>query len=312
MNRRQDLEKYGLYDSRFEHDSCGVGFVCDVKGRKSNTIVRQGLKVLKRLSHRGATGADPKTGDGAGILIQTPHQFFLKIAHQAKIRLPDYGEYGSGLVFLPANFKERKFCKDALFKIVKDEGQFLLGFRGVPVDNSDIGISAQKTQPVIEQVFIRRVTKSPSHQVTPRLRSGQARQDGLEFERRLYVIRKQAENIIRSSKLKQKSFFYIPNLSSRTFSYKGLLMPEQVDSFFPDLLDEDIQSAICLVHSRYSTNTFPTWDLAQPFRFLAHNGEINTLRGNISWMSAREGLLKSGIFGKDINKLKPVIVPGGQ
>ena len=304
MDNRQTLEKYGLYDSRFEHDSCGVGFVCDVKGRKSNTIVRQGLKVLKRLSHRGATGADPKTGDGAGILIQTPHQFFLKIAHKDKIRLPDYGEYGSGLVFLPANSKERKFCRDALSKIIKDEGQSLLGFRAVPVDNSDIGISAQKTQPVIEQVFIKRVTKgSPSHKVTGK--------DDLDFERRLYIIRKQSENIIRASKLKQKSSFYIPNLSSRTFSYKGLLMPEQVDSFFPDLRDEDIQSAICLVHSRYSTNTFPTWDLAQPFRFLAHNGEINTLRGNISWMSAREGLLKSGIFGKDINKLKPVIVPGG-
>ena len=301
MNRRQDLEKYGLYDSRFEHDSCGVGFICDVKGRKSNNTVRQGLKVLKRLSHRGATGADPKTGDGAGILIQTPHQFFLKIAHQAKIRLPDYGEYGSGLVFLPANPKERGFCKDALSKIIKDEGQSLLGFRAVPLDNSDIGLTAQKTQPVIEQVFIGREQRTENRE----------QKDGLDFERRLYVIRKQAENIIRASKFKQKSFFYIPNLSSRTFSYKGLLMPEQVDSFFLDLLDEDVQSAICLVHSRYSTNTFPTWDLAQPFRFLAHNGEINTLRGNINWMSAREGLLKSGLFGKDINKLKPVIVPGG-
>ena len=296
MNKRQDLEKYGLYDSRFEHDSCGVGFICDVKGRKSNIIVRQGLKVLKRLSHRGATGADPKTGDGAGILIQTPHQFFLKIAHQAKIRLPDLGGYGSGLVFLPANFKERKFCKDALAKIVKDEGQSLLGFRAVPLDNSDIGFTAKKTQPVIEQIFIAK---------------NEGGKDRLEFERRLYIIRKQAENLIRASKLKQKSFFYIPNLSSRTFSYKGLLMPQQVDSFFLDLQDEDVQSAICLAHSRYSTNTFPTWDLAQPFRFLAHNGEINTLRGNINWMSAREGLLKSGLFGKDINKLKPVIVPGG-
>ncbi len=302
MNKRQDLEKYGLYDSRFEHDSCGVGFVCDVRGRKSNSIVRQGLKVLKRLSHRGATGADPKTGDGAGILIQTPHQFFLKIAHQAKIRLPDYGEYGSGLVFLPANPKERKFCKDALSKIIKDEGQSLLGFRAVPLDNSDIGVTAKNTQPVIVQVFIKRVSS---------LGSPVSGQDELDFERRLYVIRKQAENTVRASKLKQKDSFYIPNLSSRTFSYKGLLMPEQVDSFFPDLLDKDIQSAICLVHSRYSTNTFPTWDLAQPFRFLAHNGEINTLRGNINWMSAREGLLKSGLFGKDIKKLKPVIVPGG-
>jgi glutamate synthase domain-containing protein 1 len=296
MNLRQNLEKYGLYDSRFEHDSCGVGFVSDIKGRKSNGIVSSGIKVLGRLAHRGATGADPNTGDGAGILIQIPHEFFAKIAEAAKITLPAYGEYASGLVFLPASAKERKFCKDAFTHIIERERQTLLGFRKVPVDSSVIGKTARDTQPVIEQIFITKDDGIKSQ---------------LEFERRLYVIRKQVETVIRASNLEQKSFFYIPNLSSRTFSYKGLLMPKQVNKFFLDLQDESIKSAICLVHSRYSTNTFPTWDLAQPFRFLAHNGEINTLRGNINWMSAREGLLKNELFGKDIQKLKPVIVPGG-
>ena len=315
MTNREKLEKYGLYDSRFEHDSCGVGFVCDIKGRKSNTIVRQGLNVLRRLSHRGATGADPKTGDGAGILIQAPHEFFCKIAQAAKISLPPYGEYASGLVFLPTNAKERKFCKEAFAQIIKKEGQLLLGFRVVPVDSSVIGKTAQDTQPVIEQIFIgksiKTATKTPLGFPRGKLNHKVTSQEQLDFERKLYVIRKQIENTIRASDLKQKSFFYIPNLSSRTFSYKGLLMPEQVDTFFTDLNDASIKSAICLVHSRYSTNTFPTWDLAQPFRFLAHNGEINTLRGNINWMSAREGLLKCGYFGKDIEKLKPVVVPGG-
>ena len=289
MNKYNPLpEKQGLYDPRFEHDSCGVGFVCDVKGRPSNKIIKQGLEVLKRLAHRGATGADPKTGDGAGILIQTPHQFFAKICAQNKINLPGPGKYGTGLVFLPPKKGERKFCKEVISKFIKKQGLLLLGWREVAIDDSDIGKTAKDSKPVIEQPFI-----------------------ACADERKLYLVRKQVENAIRAAKLKQKSFFYITNLSSRTFSYKGLLMPQQLENFFPDLKDKNLKSSLCLVHSRYSTNTFPTWDLAQPFRFLAHNGEINTLRGNINWMSAREGLLKSGLFGKDINKLKPVIVPGG-
>ena len=289
-------KKQGLYDPRFEHDSCGVGFVCDVKGRKSNQIVRQGLEVLRRLSHRGATGADPKTGDGAGILIQIPHEFFARTIREAKIDLPNPGEYGTGLVFLPTSDKERQFCKNTFAKFIKEEGQILLGWRRVPVDNSDIGKTARDTQPVIEQIFIGK-NKNIKEQ--------------LDFERKLYIIRKQIENTVCASKLKQRQFFYITNISSRTFSYKGLLMPAQLENFFLDLKDETIKSAICLVHSRYSTNTFPTWDLAQPFRFLAHNGEINTLRGNINWMRARQGLLKSKIFGKDLKKIMPVIVLGG-
>ncbi len=289
-------QKQGLYDPSYEHDSCGVGFVCDIKGRVSNTVVLQGLEVLKRLSHRGATGADPKTGDGAGILIQLPHEFFAKVCGKIKIDLPQKGGYGTGLVFLPQDDKERAFCKDAFAQVIKKERQILLGWRSVPVDNSDIGVTAKKTEPVIEQIVIKKEAQIKNE---------------IDFERKLYIIRKQAENLIRHSKLKQKSFFYITNLSCRTFSYKGLLMPYQLDKFFMDLKDKDLKSAITLVHSRYSTNTFPTWDLSQPFRYLAHNGEINTLRGNINWMRAREGLLKSSSFGKDLKKIFPVIVPGG-
>jgi len=296
ISRALRPEKQGLYDPDFEHDSCGVGFVCDVKGRKSHEIVRQGLEVLRRLSHRGATGADPETGDGAGILIQLPHEFFLKACRENKINLPEQGEYGAGLVFLPRNQKERKFCKDIFARIIEEEGLFLLGWRPVPVNESEIGKAARDTQPVMEHIFIGQPDKI---------------KEQLDFERKLYIIRKKVENAIRASGLKEKQFFYITNLSSRVLVYKGLLMPEQLNSYFPDLQNEYLKSCLCLVHSRYSTNTFPTWDLSQPFRFLAHNGEINTLRGNINWMQAREGLLKSELFGKELKKILPVIVPGG-
>ncbi len=289
-------QKQGLYDPAFEHDSCGVGFVCNIKGKSSNEIIRQGLDVLKRLAHRGATGADPKTGDGAGILIQIPHEFFVQACLENKISLPHLGGYGTGLVFLPPSKKEQKFCKGVFLRVIAEEGQILLGWRRVPVDDSDIGKTARETEPVIEQIFIGKDKHI---------------KDQLDLERKLYVIRKRIENTIRTSDLKQKSFFCITNLSSRTISYKGLLMPGQLENFFIDLKDESIKSALCLVHSRYSTNTFPTWDLAQPFRFLAHNGEINTLRGNINWMRAREGLLKSKLFGRDVKKIMPVIVPRG-
>ncbi|MDD2666593.1 MAG: glutamate synthase large subunit [Methanocellales archaeon] len=296
MNHKHFPAKQGLYDPQFERDSCGVGFVCNINGQKSHNIIDQGLMILKHLAHRGAVGADPKTGDGAGILIQVPHEFLLKECKENEINLPHVGEYGTGLIFLPQDRKECDYCKNIFSKVISAEGQELLGWRKVPVDDSLIGKMARETEPIIEQIFIRK-----SENI-----SGQ-----LSFERKLYIIRKQIENEIHSSKLKQKSFFYITNISSRTMSYKGLLMPHQLEDFFLDLKDEAIKSAICLVHSRYSTNTFPTWDLAQPFRFLAHNGEINTLRGNINWMRAREGLLKNKYFGKDIEKIKPVIAPGG-
>lgn len=292
MDKRERSTKFGLYDPRFEHDACGVGFVCNIKGEKSHAIIQQGLEVLRRLSHRGATGADPKTGDGAGLLIQMPHDYFSQIFPG----LPAAGEYGTGLIFLPQDSRERAFCQEIFSKYIEKEGQRILGWRKVETDNSDIGTSARESQPVIEQVFIAQSAKI----------KGQ-----LDFERKLYLIRKQVENDLAGSKLKQKSFFYITNLSSRTFLYKGLLMPGQLEKFFPGLKEKAVKSSLCLVHSRYSTNTFPTWDLSQPFRFLAHNGEINTLRGNINWMAARESELASEVFGKDIAKVKPVIVPGG-
>jgi len=277
----------GLYDPQFESDSCGVGFVVDIKGRKSSGTIRSGLEVLRRLSHRGAVGADPRTGDGAGILIQIPHEFLKKASG---LRLPSPGEYGAGLVFLPADPEKREASKKTIEKIIRQEKQVLIGWRDVPTDDSVIGEGARKTRPGMEQVFIARNKKL---------------KDQLHFERKLYLIRKQIEKEFRSQEL------YVTNLSSRTLSYKGLLMPGQVEDFFPDLKSDEMKSAIALVHSRYSTNTFPTWDLAQPFRFLAHNGEINTLRGNVNWMRARESELKSELFGSDIKKLKPVIVPGG-
>jgi glutamate synthase (NADPH) large chain len=267
------IKSQGLYDPVCEHDSCGVGFAADIKGRKSHALVEQGVEILKRLAHRGAVGADPKTGDGAGLLIQLPHLFLKAVCDELGIKLTKEGSYGTGLIFLPTEPAEREACKEILAKAIAAEGQVLLGWRPVPVDNSDIGKTARETEPVIEQIFI-----GKGHRVN----------DRLELEKKLYAIRRRAEQALRSA--------YITNLSTRTLTYKGLLTPGQVGKFFLDLRDPKMESSIVLVHSRYSTNTFPTWDLAQPFRFLAHNGEINTLRGNINWMKAR---------GLD------VIVPGG-
>ena len=268
----ENIKSAGLYDPRQEHDSCGVGFVVDIKGKPSPDIVQQGLEVLRRLAHRGAVGADPATGDGAGILLQIPHEFF---SANLPFKLPPSGSYGAGMVFLPQNARLRSICKDVFAKIVEQEGQVLLGFRPVPVDDSKIGKTARETQPGIEQVFIQK---------------GKEVRTPLDLERRLYKIRREVEKEITAAG------FYITNLSSRTISYKGLLMPHQLEKYFLDLKDKNLKSAIALVHSRYSTNTFPTWDLAQPLRLLAHNGEINTLRGNINWMRARG---------------RSVIVPGG-
>jgi len=289
-------EKQGLYDPQFEKDSCGVGFVCDIKGRKSCQIVAQGLEILNRLAHRGAVGADPGTGDGAGVLIQTPHKFFTKIAAKHRFVLPGAGEYGTGLVFLPSGLEERLRCKDIFTQEIERAGLYLIGWRQVPVDGSVIGDTARSTMPSIQQVFVGKKEAFSAE---------------LDFERRLYLLRKRIENALRQAFPRQKSAFYVTNLSCRTFSYKGLLTPQQVGRFFPELNDPDMESSLCLVHSRYSTNTFPSWDLAQPFRYLAHNGEINTLRGNINWMLAKESLLNSQFFGQDTVDLKPVIVPGG-
>jgi glutamate synthase domain-containing protein 2/glutamate synthase domain-containing protein 1/glutamate synthase domain-containing protein 3 len=288
--------KQGLYDPANEHDSCGVGFVCNVNGKRSYDIVEKGLEVLEHMSHRGAVGADPLTGDGAGVLMQIPHDFYDKALASEGVELPGEGEYGTGLVFFPQDVRERSFCENVFEKTVKEEGQTILAWRDVPVDDSIIGPEAKRTQPVIRQIFIKKASGI---------------EKGMDLERKLYVIRKKIEKAVSTSDIEEKKSFYITNLSSRTVSYKGLLTPEQVRGYFPDLRDKGLRTSLILVHSRYSTNTFPTWDLAQPFRFLAHNGEINTLRGNINWMRARESELASDLFGEDIEKIKPVVVPGG-
>ncbi len=286
------MQKTGLYDPQFEHDACGVGFICDINGKKSHFIIHHALEMLRRLSHRGATGSDPKTGDGAGILLQIPDKFFRM---ELNFTLPQAGKYGCGMIFLPKNENFRKLIKSWFEKIIEEEDCKLLGWRTVPVDNSDIGKNAKATEPFIEQIFI-----ESQKELSP-----------MDFERKLYLIRKRMENKVKSSDLKDKNFFYITNLSSRTIAYKGMLTPEQVEKYFTDLSNPLVESAIVLVHSRFSTNTFPTWDLAQPFRYIAHNGEINTLKGNINWMKAKEGNIESEFFGEKIKEILPVIVSGG-
>ncbi|MFC1808706.1 glutamate synthase large subunit [Candidatus Omnitrophota bacterium] len=306
MSHNPKMKKQGLYDPQFEHDACGVGFVCNIDGKKTNKIIKQGIQVLEHLKHRGATGSDPKTGDGAGILIQIPHDFLSQQCKKINIELPEAGHYGTGLIFLPQKKAERELCEQAFEHVVKQEGAVFLGWRPVPVDDSFIGFIAKRSQPVMKHAFI-----GFKKQPTSGKKTKQTFLSTLDIERKLYVIRRQIEHAAKNLKLAHESFFYITNLSSKTLTYKGLFMPGQVKDYFRDLQNESMTSALAIVHSRYSTNTFPSWDLAQPFRYLAHNGEINTLRGNSNWIHARESQFKSTLFGKDIKKLHPVIVPGG-
>jgi len=286
----------GLYDPSAEHDACGVGFVVHIKGRRSHDIVQKALQVLVNLEHRGACGCEENTGDGAGILMQMPDAFLRTVAH---VRLPAAGEYGAGLVFLPHEEASRERIKDLIGRITEEEGQTLLGWRDVPTDNRLVGPSARATQPVFEQVFI--------------AARGAAKGDRAIFERKLYVIRKRIEHAVDSLKINALSrrFFFIVSLSCNTLTYKGMLTARQLEPMFPDLSNPDLASSLALVHQRFSTNTFPSWPLAHPYRFIAHNGEINTLRGNINWMRARQGLLESDLFGDDLKKLLPVIREGG-
>ncbi len=283
----------GLYDPRFEHDACGVGMICNLKGQRSHAIIQDALDILRNLSHRGACGCDEATGDGAGILMQMPHAFFRRAVEG--FHLPDEREYGAGAVFLPPDSEQADICADLLTGAVQKAGGVLLGWRRMPVDNQAIGDLARRAEPMIRQVFI-------------------GRQPGLEdeaaFERQLFLIRKMAEKAVRESNLPQKGYFHIPGLSCRTLVYKGMFLADQVAPYYPDLLHPEMASALALVHQRYSTNTFPSWDLAQPFRFLCHNGEINTLRTNINWMNARQHRFKSDKFGEDIHKLLPIASPG--
>ena len=288
--------RQGLYDPRFEHDACGVGFVVNIKGEKSHEIVEQALTVLQNLDHRGACGCEENTGDGAGILLQVPHAFFQDACDGLGFKLPDPGEYGVGMLFLPDNRNQRRQFEKILEEIIASEGQRLLGWRKVPTDNLYLGETAKSYEPFVRQVFIGR---------------GESIEDDLAFERKLYVIRRRAENAIRYARLPGGDFFYIPSFSCRTIIYKGMLTPRQVITFYPDLSDPSVESAIAVVHSRFSTNTFPSWGRAHPYRYLIHNGEINTLRGNENWAHARQGMLASELFGDDLKKVFPIIQEDG-
>ncbi|MDX2055856.1 MAG: glutamate synthase large subunit [Polyangiaceae bacterium] len=282
----------GLYDPQFEHDACGIGLVANIKGVASHDIVTRGVDILLNLVHRGACGCDPLTGDGAGILLQVPHEFFRAECEALGFGLPTPGKYGVGFVFLPRDRTARARCRQILEDKIFGTGLKLLGWRQVPVDEGALGPLARQSAPVVMQVFV-----------------GADPGDPAGLERKLFVIRKWAERTIRESDITGKEMFYIPSLSSQTIVYKGLLLAEQLARFYPDLVQPNFVSALAMVHQRFSTNTFPTWELAQPFRMLCHNGEINTVRGNIRWMNAREKLFGGEIFGEDVSHILPTIAP---
>ena len=276
--------KQGMYDPSFEKDACGMGFVVDIKNRKSRKIIDIGLKIMRNLRHRGAVGADPLTGDGAGILIQMPDEFMRKVTSPLNITLPEEGRYGVGVIFLPQDKGLRKTIEKIVEKIVIDENHCFLGWRDVDVDPSVPGDSAKLTQPFIRHCFISASKKTKS-------------QD--EFERSLYLIRRMIDKRVRAELNCDRSQYYVPSFSSKIVIYKGMLLCDQVTRYFKDLADPDLKSALAMVHMRFSTNTFPTWDLAHPFRMIAHNGEINTLRGNKNWMAARQAVMNSPYYGKE-------------
>ncbi|CAN5663462.1 glutamate synthase large subunit [soil metagenome] len=293
----------GLYDPSNEHDACGVGFVAHIKGRPSHGIVRQALQILINLQHRGACGCEVNTGDGAGILIQMPDRFLRAEAAKLGLELPPAGGYGAGLVFLPKDPAHRAEIEALFEAFVAEEGQQVLGWRDVPTDNSAVGPSARSVEPVFRQILIGRGPGLEAPGASP---AGDA-----AFERKLFVIRKRVEHAVDALSFDDRRFFYVVSLSSRTLIYKGMLTADQIDGMFPDLGHPELESALALVHQRFSTNTFPSWPLAHPYRFIAHNGEINTLRGNINWMKAREALLASDVLGEDLQKIVPIIRQGG-
>jgi glutamate synthase (NADPH/NADH) large chain len=285
----------GLYSPAHEHDACGIGFVASIRGEKTHDIISKGIQVLLNLAHRGACGCDPETGDGAGVTIQIPHKFFARECEKLGFKLPKPTSYAVGMIFLPVEKHPRLQCEGILERIVREEGLTLIGWRDTPVYASAIGRVARASQPYIQQIFVG---------CTP----------GMEedaFERKLYIVRKRAENEVRESGIEDAETFYIPSLSCRTIVYKGLLLAPQIANFYRELSDPDAESALCLVHQRFSTNTFPSWQRAHPYRYIAHNGEINTLRGNVNWMQARQSLLASPLFGDDLKKLHPIITPDG-
>jgi glutamate synthase (NADPH) large chain len=285
----------GLYDPAHEHDACGLGFIAHIKGRKTHEIITQGLSILENLTHRGATGADPLQGDGAGILIQMPDAFLRRACGKLGITLPAIGQYGVGMVFLPQEPASRVACEQEIERAIDAEGQVLLGWRDVPTNNAGLSKRTKEVEPVIRQVFVAR---------------GARDMDPDALERKLYVIRKASGHAIQALNLRHGREFYVPSFSTRTIVYKGMLLAHQVGEYYADLQDPTMVSALAMVHQRFSTNTFPTWDLAHPFRFVCHNGEINTLRGNFNWMRAREGAIASKVLGDDLSKLWPLIYEG--
>ena len=285
------LQKQGMYLPEFEHDNCGAGFICSLEGKKSNDIIHKALKILECLEHRGAVSSDGKTGDGAGILTDIPHELFLK---KCSFKIPDFGNYAVGNVFLPNKVNQRAYCESIFEKHLKDQGLKVLGWRVLPVDPSVLGDIAKKTQPFIKQIFVSKSSTS---------------QDDFEFNLKLFISRKKAEHEILNSKISEARFFYLPSLSTKIIIYKGLLIPEDIKLYYKDLTNPLFITRLALVHQRFSTNTFPTWDLAQPFRYMCHNGEINTLRGNVSRMISRESLFESDLFGDEIKSILPVVLP---
>ena len=288
--------KQGLYNPTHEHDACGIGFLVHIKGERSNRLVRQALEALECLEHRGARGCEDNTGDGAGILMQIPHDFLRHACEEVDVNLPDRGQYGVGMLFFTQteDCDLRQNCQKKFEEIVTEEGQTFLGWRRVPTDNFHLGPTSRSTEPSVWQAFIGRSSEI---------------QDDLAFDRKLYVIRKRASNIIRYGGLDPS--FYVPSLSCRTIVYKGMLTTMQVKEFYPDLQDSRMSTAIALVHSRFSTNTFPTWDRSHPYRYLIHNGEINTVRGNQNWMKTRQAMLASELFGEDLPKVFPILDEDG-
>ena len=289
--------KQGLYDPWFEHDACGVGVIANIKGKKSNKILQQALVVLRNMDHRGGQGADENSGDGAGVLFQIPHNFFVKEMAKQDVELPDAGKYAVGFVFLPPDVVERENIQRHFECIIQNNHQEVIAWRTVPVNPDVLGEKSRQSQPFMAQIFIK-----PSEEVLDRLDI-----DDNAFERVLYQIRREAEKHIRYGNLRGGKFFYIPSLSSRTIVYKGMLTTEQLKPFCLDMQDTSIETALALVHSRFSTNTFPSWERAHPYRYLMHNGEINTLRGNINWMRSRQTMCGNSLWGKDINKIMPII-----
>lgn len=287
------MYRQGLYDPDFEHDSCGIGFVVNINGGRSNKIVTQAIEILNNLEHRGACGCEENTGDGAGILMQKPHNFFAKVLGTD---LPDYDDYGVGMLFISPDEKVASPVMEIFERIVKEEGQEILKWRDVPTNNASLGETALLCEPNVKQVFIKR---------------GKDTQPGMDFERKLYIICKRSGNEIRFSDVPRDSNFYICSLSYKTIVYKGMLTTWQLEQYYPDLSDGCMETAIALVHSRFSTNTFPSWDRSHPYHYIIHNGEINTLRGNMNWMHSRQSLLKSDLFGDDFKKLFPIIAPEG-